>query len=41
MLFFVVAMLALISSFVLFLLEIRIAARHMRLRHLDSLPKQH
>lgn len=40
-LFFVVAMLALISSFVLFLREIRIAARHMRLRHLASLPNRH
>jgi len=40
-LFFVVAMLALINSFVLFLLEIRIAARHMRMRHLKSLPNTH
>ena len=40
-LFFVVAMLALISSFVLFLLEIRIAARHMRMRHIASLPNRH
>ena len=40
-LFFVVAMLALISSFVLFLREIRIAARHMRMRHLASLPNKH
>lgn len=39
-LFFVVAMLALISSFVLFLREIRIAARHMRVRHLNSLPNR-
>ena len=39
--FFVVAMLALISSFVLFLLEIRIAARHMRMRHIASLPNKY
>lgn len=36
-LFFVVAMLALISSFVLFLREIRIAARFMRVQHLAAL----
>jgi hypothetical protein len=34
-------MLTLISSFVLFLLEIRIAASNMRVRHLNSLPNKH
>jgi hypothetical protein len=38
--FFVLAMLALISSFVNLLREISIAARHMRERHIASLPQQ-
>jgi hypothetical protein len=37
--FFVLAMIALISSFVNFLREISIAARHMRERHHASLPQ--
>jgi hypothetical protein len=38
--FFVLAMLALISSFVNLLREIFIASRHMRERHIASLPQQ-